>query len=338
MLQKKAEAKQVTNEPNDDSLVVRSITEGHRSISRSSRPQKISKSSFKRKRNHHQGKTDICEYPPKIFEIDENFLTAETDTEIEHDEGTVDLYEIDGNTDYDYHNDIYNVYSDAYSTNYNEMVYEIPSRRRRNAEHVEYSAPWSVELLDENNSFLCNGILFKNGMIISLAICHETRIPSHAIINGRSLDLIPSLIQPNLNISKNGIIGNNLQVFKFSTNQKHSSSLPSCIPRGGSRLKDFTGRCFIEHKFFENVSISDCSKSLGIGSSKESICVNSSQANGLNEMCEYSLGTPVACETKRSGFKIIGLISTKILPCNINSQIGLVSIGNHMGWLESVLV
>ena len=175
-------------------------------------------------------------------------------------------------------------------------------------------------------------------MIISLAICHETRIPSHAVINGRSLDLIPSLIQPNLNISKNGIIGNNLQVFKFSTNQKHSLDLPSCFPRGGSRLKDFTGRCFIENKFFENVSISDCSKSLGIGSSKESVCLNSSQSNGLNDMCEYSLGTPVACETKTNGFKIIGLISTKILPCNINSQIGLVSIGTHMGWLESVLV
>ena len=40
------------------------------------------------------------------------------------------------------------------------MTYEIPSRKRRNAEDADYSAPWSVELLDENNSFLCNGKLF----------------------------------------------------------------------------------------------------------------------------------------------------------------------------------
>ena len=261
MLQKKAEEKQVPNE--DDSIVVQSISEGHRSISRNSRPKKISKSSFKRKRNHYKGKTDICEYPARKFEIDENFSSAETDTEIEQNEiehGSVDLYEIDGDNDYDYHNDIYNVYSDAYNTNYNEMVYEIPSRRRRNAvisERNEFSAPWSVELLDENNSFLCNGILFKNGMIVSLAICHETRFPSHAIINRQNFDLVPSLvpslIQPDLNISKNGIIGNNLQVFKFSTNQKPSFSLPSsqCIPRGASRLKDLTGRCFIENKFLK---------------------------------------------------------------------------------------
>ena len=344
MLQKKAEAKQVTNEPINDSLVVQSISEGHRSIPGNSRPKKISKSSFKRKRTHYKGKTDICEYSPrKLSDFSENFSSPETDTEIEHDEmehGSVDLYEIDGNTDYDYQNDIYNVYSGAYSTDYNEMAYEIPSRKRRNAEDADYSAPWSVELLDENNSFLCNGILLKNGMIVSLAICHETRIPSHAIIDGRNVDLVPSLIQPDLNISKNGIIGNNLQVFKFSTNQKSSFRplLHQCIPSGGSRLKDLTGRCFIENKFFENVSISDCSKSLGMGSSKESICLNSNQSNGLNDMCEYSLGTPVACETKRNGFHIIGLISTKILPCNINSQIGLVSIGAHIGWLESVLV
>ena len=344
MLQKKAEEKQVPNE--EDSIVVRSISEGHRSISRNSRPKKFSKSSFKRKRNHYKGKTDICEYPARKFEIGENCSSAETDTEIEHKEiehGSVDLYEIDGNNDYDYYNDIYNVYPDAYNTNYNKMVYEIPSRRRRNAvisERVDFSAPWSVELLDEDNSFLCNGMLFKTGMIVPLAICHETRIPSHAIIDGRNFDLVPSLIQPDLNISKNGIIGNNLQAFKFSTNQKPSFSLPSsqCIPRGGTRLKDLTGRCFIENKFFENVSISDCSKLLEIGASKNSLCLNSMQSNGLNDMCEYPLGTPVACETKTNGFKIIGLISTKILPCNINSQIGLVSIGAHMGWLESVLV
>jgi len=74
------------------------------------------------------------------------------------------------------------------------MTYEIPSRKRRYAEHDDYPATWSVELLDENNSFLCNGILLKNGMIVSLAISHETRIPSHAIIAGRNFDLVPSLI------------------------------------------------------------------------------------------------------------------------------------------------
>ena len=137
-----------------------------------------------------------------------------------------------------------------------------------------------------------------------------------------------------LSISKNGIIINNLQVFKYHTNPKPSLNAPKCFPQEFSKLNELTGRCFIENKFFETVFISDCSKSLGIGSSKETICLG--QANERNEMCEYSLGTPVACETQSSGFHIIGLISTKILPCNVNSQIGLVSIGSNIEWLKSL--
>ena len=184
MLEKKAEAKQKQKE-ND--LVVQPIAEGHRSLD--SRPNKISKSSFKPKRNQTKGKIDICEYPPRDFPV------------IEHDDES-GVYVVPGN-DYDYAHLYVNEYSisDEYSSNYDGMIYEISSRRRRNAEKPEsakYAAPWSVELLDENNSFLCNGILFKNGLILSLAICHETRIPSFGIVNGQILDLIPSMIQPDL--------------------------------------------------------------------------------------------------------------------------------------------
>ena len=339
MLQKKAETKQKQLEAKNDLLVVQPIAEGHRALD--SRPNKISKSSFKPKRNQNKGKFDICEYPPRELEIIEHDVSAYTETE-NGDDGAV--YVVPGK-DYDYDANQYsNEYtiSDEYSSNYDDIVYEISSRRRRNAakrENAKYAAPWSVELLDENNSFLCNGILFKNGLILSLAICHETRIPSIGIVNGQILDLIPSMIQPNLSISKNGFIVNNLQVFKHPTDAKPSYNAPKCFPKATSKLSEFTGRCFIENKFFEKVLISDCSKSLGIGigSSKESICLfNSIQNNGHNDLCEYSLGTPVACETQSNGFKIIGLISSKILPCNVNSHIGLVSIDSNIEWLESL--
>ena len=334
ILQKKAEAKQITN------IDITTVNDGHRSIQKESQPRKNSKSSFIKKRNLNKGKTDICKFPPQVF--DQQIACNECDyhhtgakpseldiflqaKEAMTKEGDIKnrLYEFDGDDDYDYDNDIYYTYSSH--------------RRRRNAEqpkNVEYAAPWSVELLDDNHSLLCNGIVVKNGIILSLAICHQNMIPSFAIVNGKLLDLLPSTIQNNLSISKNGIISNNLQIFKYSTSGKYDFVTPKCLPHGDSRLKNFTGRCFIENKFFEDVSISDCSKSLGIGSSKETICLNWLPPYDSNEMCEYSLGTPVACETKSNAFQIIGLISTKILPCNINSHIGLVSIGSHIGWLQ----